>query len=81
MEFYLVSGMRVEELKSYLRLRGLKVSRRKAELVTRVFAALENNIRPIKTAAEVEVELGKEYQNKLNPCGIYVVDPKDLKEG
>ena len=81
MEFDLVSGMRVEELKSYLRLRGLKLSGRKAEIVARVFAASENNIRLIKTAAEVEVELCKEYQNKLNHGGISVPDPKDLKQG
>ena len=53
----MVTGMKVEELKDYLRLRGLKISGEKAELVARVFAASENNVKPIKSAAEVQVDL------------------------
>ena len=49
-----ISGLKVEELKNFLRLRGLKVSRRKEELVTRVFVAIENDVPLQKTAEEVE---------------------------
>ena len=48
--------MSLEELKNYLRIRGLEVNGRN-ELVARVFAASENGAKPIKTAAEVEADL------------------------
>ena len=38
-----ISGLKVEELKNFLRLRGLKVSGRKDELVARVFVAIDND--------------------------------------
>ena len=38
MDYDMVSSMGVEELKKYLRLRGLRVTGRKQELVARVFA-------------------------------------------
>ena len=44
MDFDMVSKMKTDELKMYLRLRGLKVKGRKAELVSRVFSACENNV-------------------------------------
>ena len=65
MEFDMINEMKVDELKKYLRLRGLKISGRKVELVARVFAAHENNVQPVKTAAEIEIELSQEYQAKL----------------
>ena len=55
-----MSKMKVQELKIYLRMRSLKVSSRKEELVARVFAASENNVQPIKTAQEVEMEVQNE---------------------
>eukprot|EP00795_Rhopilema_esculentum_P006578 gene6578-12114_t len=57
MDFDMVAKMKVEELKSYLRPRGLKVSGRKEEQVARVFAAAENDVKPIKTAEEIEQEM------------------------
>jgi len=45
MDYEMITKMKVEELKNFLRLRSLKVS------VARVFAALENNIAVTKTAA------------------------------
>lgn len=48
MEYQLIEKMNVSELKSYLRLRGLKVSGRKHELVARVFIAIENNVKVVK---------------------------------
>ena len=77
----MVNGMKVEELKKYLRLRGLRVSGRKAELVARVFAAYENNVRPIKTATEVETELHDEYHRKLVIEGKSMPDPHHLDDG
>ena len=62
----MISRLNVDELKKYLRLRALKVSGRKEELVStvaRVFAAVvgvENNVQPVKPATEIEEE---EYQH------------------
>ena len=58
--------MKVDELKNFLRLRGLKESGRKNELIARVFIAMENNIKVVKTAEEVENELQQDYLSKLN---------------
>ena len=58
--------MKVEELKSYLRLRGLKTSGKKEELVARVFVAIENDVPLVKTAEEVEKEVAFNYHQKLN---------------
>ena len=65
MDFEMVQKMKVDELKMFLRLRDLKVSGKKAELVARVFAASENNVPLKKTAEEVEPDLRDEYQAKL----------------
>ena len=70
MDFELVNKMKVEELETYLRLRGLKVSGRKVELVARVFAASENNVQPVKTAEEVEAEIADENKAKLSLKGF-----------
>ena len=51
----MVEKMKVDELKMYLRLRGLKVIGKKAELVARVFGAIENHVPVKKTAEEVGV--------------------------
>ena len=57
--------MILEELKNYLRIRGLKVNRRQNELVAKVFAASENGVKQIKTAVEAEADLKTEYLAKL----------------
>ena len=41
MDLKMISTMKVEELKDFLRLRGLKVTGKKNELIARVFVALE----------------------------------------
>ena len=61
--------MSVDELKSYLKLRGLKVGGKKEELVARVFVAVENDVQPVKTAVEVEEDLKLSYKTKLNVDG------------
>ena len=81
MDFELVNKMKVEELKTYLRLRGLKVSGRKVELVARVFAASENNVQPLKTAEEVEAEIADEYKAKLSLKDFVLPDPFHIKDG
>lgn len=51
--------MKVEELKHFLRLCGLKVRGEKEELVARVFLLAENDVSIIKTAKEVQAEIAK----------------------
>ena len=75
MEFDMINDVKVDELKKYLRLRGLKISGRKVELVARVFSAHENNVQPVKTAVEIEIELSQEYQAKLLQVDYVVPDP------
>ena len=53
----LIKGMKVQELKDFLRLRGLKGSGKKAELVARAFVAVENKVKTVKTAEEVQEEI------------------------
>lgn len=53
MDFDMVAKMKVEELKVFLRLRNLKITGKKEELVARVFAAIENKVQPVKGAAEI----------------------------
>ena len=78
MEFDMVSKMKVDDLKKFLCLRGLKVSGKKAELVARVFAAYENKVQPVKSAAEVEIELQEEYQAKLLQGDYVIPDQSNL---
>ena len=54
MDYEMIEKLNIEELKSYLKIRGLKVTWRKKELVNRVFNAQENDVKPVKTAVEVE---------------------------
>ena len=65
MDHETISQMKVAELKSFLRLRGLKVTGRKAELVSRVYSAVENNVPVLKTAEEIEYQIKNENRNKL----------------
>ena len=57
MDFDMFNKMKAEELKNYLRLRGLDVIGKKAVLVARGFSAFENNVDVIKTAEELKAEL------------------------
>ena len=81
MDFDLFNGMKTDELKSYLRLRGLKVSGKKAILVARAFAAHENNAPVVMSAAEVEAELKTEYDEKLKLPDLTLPDPFKLLIG
>ena len=74
MDYETISKMKVE-LKDFLRLRGLKVTGKKCELVSRVFIAVENNVAILKTAEEIEGELSDEYSMKLTYGGTTFPDP------
>ena len=76
-----LSGMKVDELKSYLRLRGLKVSGTKKELVARAFVAFENNVPISMTAEQVQEEIKKSYHEKLLVDGLKIPDPFGITEG
>ena len=73
----MISGMNVEELKRYLRLRVLRVTGRKQELVARVFSAVENEVQPVKSATEI----GFEYSYKLKLNDAVIPDPYAITDG
>ena len=54
MDLDLIEKMTVKELTSFLRLRGLKVSGRRKELVARTWCAIEQGVPVQMTAEEVE---------------------------
>ena len=57
MDYELLEKMKAQELKNYLKIRSLKVTGTKKELVARVFAASENGVQLVKTAVEIESDL------------------------
>ena len=69
----LIKSMKVQELKDFLRLRGLKVSGKKAELVARAFVAVENKVKTVKTAEEVQEEIRSVSYTHLTLPTIYSV--------
>ena len=81
MDLDMISAMKVEELKNFLRLRGLKLSGRKQELAARVFVAIENNVPIVKTAEEVESEIANDYKAKLIIGDDQLPDPFQLEDG
>lgn len=81
MDYDMIEKMKVEELKYFLKLRGLKLMGRKKELVARVFSAIENGVLPVKTAVEVEEELKNQYMDKLKIDGRQLPDPFKVPHG
>ena len=82
MDLEIISSMKVDELKNFLRLRGLRVTGRKNELVARVFVALENNVPIVKTAVEAEKELSVCYRDKLKlEDSSFLPDPFKVENG
>ena len=73
--------MKVDDLEIYLRLRGLKFSGAKRELVARVFVAFENAVPISITAEQVQREINKSYHEKLLVDGLEIPDPFDITEG
>ena len=66
--------MKVEKLRNYLKILGLKVTVTKKELVVRVFGFSENGVQLVKTAVEVESDLITEYKNKLKIDDFLIPD-------
>ena len=81
MDYDLVAKIHLNELKNYLKIRGLKTSGNKKELVARVFSAMENNVIPMKIAVEVQEDLKKEYGKKLRVDGRLFPDPFKIPHG
>ena len=77
----MISNMKVDELKSFLKLRGLKTSGRKEELIARVFIAFENDVPLVKTAVEVEEDLKETYFKKLKIDDRNIPDPFQIPHG
>ncbi|XP_065069462.1 uncharacterized protein LOC135694584 [Rhopilema esculentum] len=81
MDLARISGLKVEELKDFLRLCGLRVTVKKEELVARVFVAVENNVPVQKSADAVQREIAEEYAAKLFVAGNRIPDPLTLTHG
>ena len=77
----MIEKLNMEELKNYLKIRGLKVTGRKKELVARVFNAQENDVKPVKSAVEVEALLKNEYSKKLVVDDKKIPDPFKIPHG
>ena len=73
--------MSLEELKNYLRIRGLKVNGRKDDLEARAFAASEYGVKQIKTGVEFEADLKTEYLAKLKIDNRNIPDPFKIPHG
>ena len=73
--------MKVEELNNYLKIRGLKVTGTKKELVARVFAVIENGVQPVKTAVETKSDLITDYKNKLKIDNFPIPEPFKIPHG
>ena len=59
----------------------MKVSGRKIELVARVFAASQNDVKPIKTAVKAEADLKTEYLSILKIDDRNLPDPFKIPQG
>ena len=81
MDYELVEKMKVEELKSYFKIRGLRVRGTKKILIARVFAARENGVQPVKTAVDIELDLINDYKNKLKIDDFPIPDPFKIPHG
>ena len=74
MDYELLETMKVEELKNFLKIGGLKVTGTKKELVVLAFAASENGFQPVKTEVEIESDLITGYKNNLKIDDFPVLD-------
>ena len=81
MDYELLEKIKVEVLMNYLKIRGLKVTGTKKELVARVFAASKNGVQPVKTAVEIESDLITDYENKLKIDDFPIPDPFKIAHG
>ena len=77
----MIQKLNMEELEKVFKNRGLKVKGRKKELVARVFNAQENDVKPLKTAVEVQAVLKNEYSKKLVVDDTKIPDPFKIPHG
>ena len=80
MDYELLEKMKVKELKNYLKIRDLNVTRIKKELVARVFAGSEK-VQHVKTGVEIESDLITDYKNKLKIDNFPIPDPFKIPHG
>ena len=50
MDYEMLNKMKIEKLKNFLRLRGLKVTGKKEILIATAFCAIENSVTLVRTA-------------------------------
>ena len=72
--------MNIEELKNYLKTCGLKAYVKNKKLLARVYAAYENDFKPVKTS-EIEAALKTKYSKKLAIDDSYPIRLKHLMVG
>ena len=75
MDYGLLENMKVKELNNYWKIRGLKVTRIKNELIVRVFATSENGVQPVKAAVELKLDLITDYQNERKVHDFPIPEP------
>ena len=80
MDYELLEKMKVKELKNYLKIRDLNVTRIKKELVARVFAGSEK-VQHVKTGVEIESDLITDYKNKLKIDNFPIPDLFKIPHG
>ena len=80
MGYELLEKMKVEELKNFLKIHGLKVTKTKKELVARLFAASKNGVQPVKTAVKIESDLKSLISQYLTRLRHLVGGWKKMKE-
>ena len=75
----MINKMKVDELKMYLRLRGLNVTGKKVSCKS--FVASEMNEQSIKTAVEIAKDRRNEYQAKLLHSEVLLSNPVHFLSG
>ena len=75
MDYELISSLKMEELKNYLKAHSLKTYVRRIELIARIFTASGNIVPLVQSAVKIEIELKIEYRNKLIIDEFEVPDP------
>ena len=73
--------MKSRGIKELLKIRGLKVTATKKELVAALFAASENGVQPVKRVVEIESDLITHYKIKLKTDDFPIPDPFKIPHG
>ena len=78
MNFNMFNNLKVEELKNYVRLKGLKVTGKKPVPVPELSLLLKIINVVIETAKEVEVDLKQKFDDKVKLDEMDMSDPLNL---